>query len=88
MKTEIRPPSEVFANVRNALTEYAHVWREIVHLRADMACENTPTRGCECPGCELAQAVIQTATELAVLLAKLDAYQRELDQRQCDAPRR
>jgi hypothetical protein len=51
-------------NLQDALTDYATVWREVEHLRArvtelewsnEMACENTPTKNCSCPGCSLAR---------------------------------
>jgi len=61
---EGREASLTTTDFRNALTEYANVWREVEYLRARVAdlewlneagCENTPTKGCECPGCGLAR---------------------------------
>lgn len=45
-------------DVIDAAREYQLLKSEVERLRwgNDMACENTPTAGCECPGCETARS--------------------------------
>lgn len=48
----------VMSVVGNALADLDSARAEVERLRwgNDMACENTPTAGCECPGCETARS--------------------------------
>lgn len=53
-----RTPVDVLVSRLGALaTECDRLRGEVKQLRwaQEMGCENTPTRGCECPGCETAR---------------------------------